>query len=92
MKKLILHADDFGLTEGINRGILTAFKQGVVSSASLLVNFSQSLPALRVGRAEGLDLGDGFKHEARYTDLMQSERNAQAANACTSDQYWRNGH
>jgi predicted glycoside hydrolase/deacetylase ChbG (UPF0249 family) len=34
---LIVNADDFGYTEGINRGILEAHDKGVVTSASLMV-------------------------------------------------------
>ncbi len=38
MKKLIVSADDFGLTGGINRGIIKTFKDGIVTSASLMAN------------------------------------------------------
>lgn len=38
MKKLIVSADDFGLTRGINRGIIKSFREGVVTSASLIAN------------------------------------------------------
>jgi len=34
---LIVNADDFGLSPGINRGIIQAHEQGVVTSASLMV-------------------------------------------------------
>ena len=37
MKHLIVNADDFGLTPGVNRGVLRAFQDGIVTSASLLV-------------------------------------------------------
>lgn len=37
MKKLIVNADDLGLTPGVNRGVLRAFQDGIVTSASLLV-------------------------------------------------------
>jgi predicted glycoside hydrolase/deacetylase ChbG (UPF0249 family) len=36
--RLIINADDFGLTEGVNRGILEAFREGVVTSTTLLAN------------------------------------------------------
>jgi len=35
-KILIVNADDFGLTAGINRGIIKAFRQGAVRSASIM--------------------------------------------------------
>jgi predicted glycoside hydrolase/deacetylase ChbG (UPF0249 family) len=37
-RRLIINADDFGLSTGINRGILEAHEAGVVTSASLMVN------------------------------------------------------
>ena len=58
MKRLIVNADDFGLTPGVNRGIVRAFQHGIVTSASLLVTGSafedavalaRDLPALNVG-------------------------------------------
>src|SRR5437764_15380237 len=36
-RSLIVNADDFGLSEGVNRGILRAFDDGIVTSASLMV-------------------------------------------------------
>lgn len=38
MKKLIVNADDFGYTEGVTRGILHCFKQGIVSSTTVMAN------------------------------------------------------
>lgn len=38
MSRLILHSDDFGLHAEVNRGILEAATNGVLTSASLLVN------------------------------------------------------
>jgi hopanoid biosynthesis associated protein HpnK len=38
MKQLIVNADDFGLTENVNRGILDAHREGIVASTTLLAN------------------------------------------------------
>ncbi len=37
-RRLIVNADDFGLTEGVNAGIVEAFQKGVLRSASLMAN------------------------------------------------------
>src|SRR5947207_6734932 len=36
--RLVVNADDFGLSAGVNRGILETHAAGVVSSVSVLVN------------------------------------------------------
>ncbi len=36
MKELILNADDFGLTQGVNRGIIRAHRHGILTSATLM--------------------------------------------------------
>lgn len=65
MKQLIVNADDFGLSEGVNRGIGIAHENGIVTSASLMVlrpatrrasDYAKHHPALSVGLH--LDLGD----------------------------------
>lgn len=38
MKRVIINADDFGLTKGINLGIIRACNEGVVTSTSAVVN------------------------------------------------------
>jgi len=35
-KLLIVNADDFGLTKGINQGVIKAFREGIVRSASIM--------------------------------------------------------
>jgi chitin disaccharide deacetylase len=55
---LIINADDFGLTAGVNRGILEAHHCGVVTSSTLMANgqsfddavrLAQSAPRLHIG-------------------------------------------
>ena len=50
MKVLIVNADDFGYSHGINRGVLEAHDRGVLTSASLMVNTAASLEAVRMAR------------------------------------------
>lgn len=38
MRRLIVNADDFGLTQGVNRAIAEAHRNGVVTSATLMAN------------------------------------------------------
>lgn len=56
--KVIFNADDFGLTPGVNRGIVHAHQQGVVKSTTLMigmpaeqhaVELAASLPGLKIG-------------------------------------------
>jgi predicted glycoside hydrolase/deacetylase ChbG (UPF0249 family) len=46
MKRLVVNADDFGLTESINRGIIVAHRDGILTSASLLANGSATGQAI----------------------------------------------
>ena len=58
MKQLIVNADDLGLTPGVNRGILRAFQDGIVTSASLLVTGSAFEEAVALVRQNpDLDIG-----------------------------------
>ena len=50
LKRLIVNADDWGLTPGVNRGIVRAFQHGIVTSASLLVTGSAFEEAVALAR------------------------------------------
>jgi len=54
---IIVNADDFGLTEGINRGILDGFKAGIVTSTSLLATMPSFGHALQLALENNLDIG-----------------------------------
>ena len=41
MKKLIINADDYGLCDSVNRGILECFQQGMVSDFSFMINLAE---------------------------------------------------
>jgi predicted glycoside hydrolase/deacetylase ChbG (UPF0249 family) len=42
---LIVNADDFGMTDGINAGVIQAHRHGIVTSASLMVKQPKALEA-----------------------------------------------
>jgi hopanoid biosynthesis associated protein HpnK len=50
-KQLILNADDFGLTRGVNEGILRAHRDGVLTSATLMANGDAFDHAVELARA-----------------------------------------
>src|SRR4051812_20546080 len=64
-RRLIVNADDFGRTAEINAGVIKAFEDGIVTSATLMVRYLDSAaaagyaadhPALSLGLH--LDLGE----------------------------------
>ena len=56
--RLVVTADDFGLSPGVDEGILEAFRRGIVSSTALLVNFPDAAEsALRLREEPGLEPG-----------------------------------
>ena len=50
MKRLVVNADDLGLSGGVNRGILEAHEHGVVTSASLMVDRPAAEEAVALAR------------------------------------------
>ena len=67
-KYLIVNADDFGASSGVNRGIVEAHRLGIVTSTSLLVDaagsaeaatLARSAPTLSVGLHVALEPRDG---------------------------------
>ena len=58
MRKLIVNADDFGLTAGVNRAIVESHSGGVVSSATLMANGAAFADAVTAARsAPNLSVG-----------------------------------
>ena len=58
MRRLIINADDFGFTAGVNRGIVEAHTHGIVTSSTLMANghafedavrLTKTVPLLSVG-------------------------------------------
>lgn len=58
MKRVIINADDFGLSKGINSGIIKAYQEGILTSASLMVNmpgFEDAINLIKIN--PGLTVG-----------------------------------
>jgi len=51
VRRLIVNADDFGLTPGVNRGIAEAHAQGIVTSTTLMANASAFEDAIQLAAA-----------------------------------------
>ncbi len=57
-RRLIINADDFGLCEGVNRGIVQAHKDGVLTSATIMVSMPSADEAVEAARSlSGLGVG-----------------------------------
>jgi len=57
MKYVIINADDYGLSEGVNRGIVECFRAGVVTNAGFIVNTDASAHGAQLAKESGLPLG-----------------------------------
>ena len=58
MKRLIVNADDFGRSAGVDRGIIRAHRDGIVTSTTLMTNAPQAEDAGALARATPtLDVG-----------------------------------
>ena len=79
LRLLIVNADDFGYCEQRNRGIVKLFQDGIVSSASLLVNAESALEAIQLSKKCGIPLGihlnltEGRPIKTHYKSLTSEE-------------------
>ncbi len=82
MKKLIVNADDFGLTEGVNRAIVDGHRNGIITSATLMANgmafdsavlASLGAPGLGVGVHLNLTQGRPVSPSCRVPSIVGSE-------------------
>ncbi|SFL59804.1 hypothetical protein SAMN03159341_107299 [Paenibacillus sp. 1_12] len=78
-KYLIVNADDFGLSQSINRAILEAFHAGTVSSTSLMCNMpgfqdavilAKETPTLGVGLHFNLTYGTPLSEKQQVSSLI----------------------
>ena len=79
LRNLIVNADDLGWTEGVNRGIAEAHRNGIVTSASLLANgaafasgveLARTTPGLGVGVHLNLSDGEPVAERELVTTLL----------------------
>jgi predicted glycoside hydrolase/deacetylase ChbG (UPF0249 family) len=70
---LIVNADDFGLSHGVNRGIVEAHERGIVTSASLMVNRPAAANAAAYAR-ERTELSVGLHVELEPSRLSRLRR------------------
>ena len=91
--KLIVNADDFGLTRGVNLGIVEAFQQGILSSTTIMpgmeaashaVELAQQNPGLKVGLHFRLTAGRPL---ARDVPTLLDDNNDQFRN---QTRFWKN--
>jgi len=52
VRRLIVNADDFGLTSGVNRAIIEGNQSGIVTSATLMANAKASDAAIDLAKAQ----------------------------------------
>jgi hopanoid biosynthesis associated protein HpnK len=81
VRRLIVNADDFGFTAGVNRAIVEAHTQGIVTSATLMANgrafqdaisHAQAMPILSVGCHVGLIDGQPLSDSKQIPSLTSS--------------------
>ncbi len=77
-KRLIVNADDFGQSLGINIGIIQAHEKGIVTSASLMVRYpavDEAVAYLKsrdtLGVGLHLDLGEWFYSDGEWKALYE---------------------
>ena len=84
---LIVNADDFGITEGVNRAIVAAHQAGNVTSTTLMVNMpatrhavdlANANPALGVGWHANLTLGRPVSAPSEVSSLLDASGRLQA--------------
>ena len=89
MRRLIINADDFGLTRGVNRAIVEGHEHGVVTSSTLMANgaafedavrMARSVPRLSVGCHVVLVDGSPLLESAQVSSLITSRNPARFGN------------
>ncbi|GFP76466.1 ChbG/HpnK family deacetylase [Clostridium fungisolvens] len=94
MIDVIINADDFGMSEAFNYGVIKGYKDGVVSSTTLMVNMdsaehavslAKSFPDLFIGQHTNLVLGKPCSNPQEIPSLVDEK------GYFWSSSYYRNG-
>ncbi|MDR3343410.1 MAG: ChbG/HpnK family deacetylase [Treponema sp.] len=48
MKKIIVNADDFGISEGVNKAVATGYSGGIINSTSIMINLPDAASAVEL--------------------------------------------
>ncbi len=80
LRRLIVNADDFGMSPGVNRGVLEAHRRGILTSASLMVGRAWSSEAAALAVAcPALSVGLHLELEPGEPDAVLAALEAQLA-------------
>ena len=58
MKRIIVNADDFGISKEVNEGIIKSFKDGILTSTTVMANMPEFDEAMKLAK-KNLELGVG---------------------------------
>lgn len=81
IRKVVINADDFGLCEGVNKGIVKAHTEGLLTSAGMMANMpcadeaaamARALPGLGIGVHLNLTEGKPLCRDGRTDCLLDS--------------------
>ncbi len=83
MPQLIVNADDFGFSPGVNSGIIRAYKEGIVTSTTVMINLDyaesgleqllKEAPTIGIGLHINLTQGQPVAPVAHVPSLVDSE-------------------
>ena len=85
-RRLIINADDFGLTPGVNRAILEGHTRGVITSTTLMANaaafdeavaLARATPSLRVGCHTVLVDGSPVAPSEKVRSLLDDDKDGE---------------
>ena len=86
MKKVIINADDFGYSEEVNEAVLYAYKEGAITSASILANMNAFNNAVFeiFPKIPSLDIGFHF-------NIVEGKSLTNSHLLCNSNGFFNNG-